>query len=401
MDPTARLRWARELRIRCVSGSKFLLRVGAREVSGGEHTLALLDAFRSPRSMNEVLASFSSRLTGAHEWMALTQQILHLHAHGVLVDEAGAGTAAALWATAGFGAAGIHIRMLEDRERTHRYLEAIRAVIRPGDVVVDLGTGSGVLAIAAARAGARRVYAIESTEIAQAARRAFADNGVADRIELIEGHSTQVQLAERADVLVSEIIGNEPLSERILETTADAVRRFLKPEARLIPAALRVYAFPAALTAAHRDGLRVSDATLHGWQRDYGIDFSALADISRCSPGLLQLMPAEIADLPALAPAQCISDYDLTRPAHELKAATAVFECSAAGCFEALVLWFEADLAPGQRLSTDPSRPRPDNHWSHSVLVLAEALPLRAGDRVRVRIDIDNPAKVVAGIEAC
>ena len=71
--------------------------------------------------------------------------------------------------------------MLHDDRRTGDYLAALAEAVRPGDVVLDIGTGSGVLAIAAARAGARRVYAVEASDIAEVAERVFAANGVEDR----------------------------------------------------------------------------------------------------------------------------------------------------------------------------------------------------------------------------
>ena len=71
-----------------------------------------------------------------------------------------------------------HARMLHDERRTNDYLAALRAAVRPDDVVLDIGTGSGVLALAAARAGARCVYAIEASDIAEVAERVFAVNGV-------------------------------------------------------------------------------------------------------------------------------------------------------------------------------------------------------------------------------
>ena len=72
-----------------------------------------------------------------------------------------------------------HARMLHDERRTGDYLTALAAAVRPSDVVLDIGTGSGVLAVAAARAGARHVYAVEASDIADVAERVFALNGVA------------------------------------------------------------------------------------------------------------------------------------------------------------------------------------------------------------------------------
>lgn len=92
----------------------------------------------------------------------------------------------------------------------------MRLAVAPGDVVVDLGTGSGVLVVAAARAGARRVYAVEADTIADGTHAVFEANGVLDRVTPVGSRSTEITLPEPADVLVAELIGNEPLGERVL-----------------------------------------------------------------------------------------------------------------------------------------------------------------------------------------
>ncbi len=148
-----------------------------------------------------------------------------------------------------------HARMLHDERRTGDYLAALAAAVRPDDVVLDIGTGSGVLAVAAARAGARHVYAVEASDIAEVAERVFAVNGVRDRVTLLPGWSRQIELPERADLLVAEVIGNEPLEEEILETTLDARRRLLAPGARLIPHALTLLARPVLLPRPRSDSV--------------------------------------------------------------------------------------------------------------------------------------------------
>ncbi|PYJ79683.1 MAG: hypothetical protein DME69_03705 [Verrucomicrobia bacterium] len=100
-----------------------------------------------------------------------------------------------------------HASMLNDRRRTSSYLASIRDVVKPGDIVVDIGTGTGILAIAAVHAGARHVYAIEEARIARVARALFEANGMTDPITLIRGRSTEVRLPQRADVLICELIG--------------------------------------------------------------------------------------------------------------------------------------------------------------------------------------------------
>ena len=178
-----------------------------------------------------------------------------------------------------------HARMLHDDRRTRDYLAAISAAVRPGDVVLDIGTGSGVLAVAAARAGARRVYAVEASDIAEVAGRVFAANGVTDTVTLVPGWSREIELPEPADLLVAEIIGNEPLEEEILETTLDARHRLLKPEARLIPHTLTLLARPLRLPDGEARQRAIGRAAVERWRRLYDMEFRPLLDAAAPRPG--------------------------------------------------------------------------------------------------------------------
>ena len=177
--------------------------------------------------------------------------------------------------------------MLHDDRRTSDYVAALSQAVRPGDVVLDIGTGSGVLAIAAARAGARHVYAVEASDIAEAAERVFALNDMEDRITLVAGWSREIELPEPADLLVSEVIGNEPFEEEILETTLDARRRLLKPGARLIPNALTLFARPLLLPETEARQRALGRSAVERWRGLYGIDFEPLR--GRGGPGPRQL----------------------------------------------------------------------------------------------------------------
>ena len=131
--------------------------------------------------------------------------------------------------------------MLNDHPRNEFYRAALTKIITPESIVVEIGTGSGLLSMIAARLGAKHVTAIEANDhLAAIAMRNFEANGLADRITVINKMSTDVREDElphgRATVLVSEILGTLLLGESALEFTADARKHLLQPDAKIVPA---------------------------------------------------------------------------------------------------------------------------------------------------------------------
>ncbi|HKT79974.1 MAG TPA: 50S ribosomal protein L11 methyltransferase [Vicinamibacterales bacterium] len=128
-----------------------------------------------------------------------------------------------------------HGAMVLDAVRMDAYARAITASVAPGSVVVDLGTGTGIMAMLACRAGARRVYAIERDEVIQLARDVASANGFAERIVFMQGNSFDLRLPEAADVLVADAGGALPWFRDHLKAIADARRRFLTANGVVIP----------------------------------------------------------------------------------------------------------------------------------------------------------------------
>jgi len=121
-------------------------------------------------------------------------------------------------------------RMRDDAMRTSAYRRAIEQHA-PGRTCVDIGTGAlALLAVIAARAGAEHVFAIEANaEAAAAARAAVADQGLAERITVLEGYSTDVTLPRPADLVIHEILGEIASAEGVVSALVDAGRRHLGP----------------------------------------------------------------------------------------------------------------------------------------------------------------------------
>jgi type II protein arginine methyltransferase len=138
-----------------------------------------------------------------------------------------------------------HVGIVRDQGRNNAYETALRRAIVPGCKVLEIGTGSGLLAMMAARAGAGEVITCEwDPAIALAAQRIVALNGYADRVRVINKHSSELQvdadLNGPADLLVSEILADDLLGEGTLPSLEHAYRHLLKPNALIIPARGRV-----------------------------------------------------------------------------------------------------------------------------------------------------------------
>src|SRR5467141_2921522 len=97
-----------------------------------------------------------------------------------------------------------YAEMIADTDRFGSYVKAIAQGVRPGDAVLEIGCGPGVFALLACRAGARKVYAIDSEEIVHFARELADANGFADRMDFIQSDSRKVQLPERVNVIISD-----------------------------------------------------------------------------------------------------------------------------------------------------------------------------------------------------
>jgi type II protein arginine methyltransferase len=138
------------------------------------------------------------------------------------------------------GVFGWHFVIPRDQLRNNAYEAALQRAIRPGCRVLEIGTGSGLLAMMAARAGAEVTTCEADFAIASAARDVVAANGYADRVRVLNLHSTALDperdMGGQADILVSEIVSNDLLSEGVLAAHEDAVARLLKPGGVVIPA---------------------------------------------------------------------------------------------------------------------------------------------------------------------
>ncbi|HUO71634.1 MAG TPA: 50S ribosomal protein L11 methyltransferase [Solirubrobacteraceae bacterium] len=285
-----------------------------------------------------------------------------------------------------------HARMLHDERRTRDYIAALGEAVRPEDVVLDIGTGSGVLAIAAARAGARHVYAVEASDIADVAERVFTTNGVQDRVTLIRGWSRQIELPEPADLLVAELIGNEPFEEEILETTLDARHRLLKPGARLIPHTLELIARPLLLPDPDARQRAIGRQAVERWRELYRIEFEPLLDAAFSGPVNNPTEAEVLARWPPVGPPVILATLELGRYQRPTVDACAELAVAPTVSINAVAVTFRAHLHGSLVHTLDPWR-WPSSSWATSVWVLPDAVMMKRGDRLRVRYSRRVPGR--------
>jgi type III protein arginine methyltransferase len=268
-----------------------------------------------------------------------------------------------------------HFAMMNDAPRNAVYDEALRRVA-PGRSVLDIGTGAGLLAMMAARAGAKWVASCEQTPwIAAKAREVVAANGLGDRIKLIAKHSTDLQIgldiSERAEVLVTEIFGTSVINELVIPTVTHAHAQLLRPGAIVVPNAASARAYLAGGPAL--EGYFFVD-------RAAGFTITAFNDFAKMRMDLeINHVPHDVLsddfevyrlDLarPPLQPEKRVIDVVATRPGR---------------CF-GVVQWLRLDLVEGLVYENRPSHGATIDGWGHMLYRFSEPIELKAGDRVRL-----------------
>jgi protein arginine N-methyltransferase 1 len=372
-----------DLKIHIDSSNRTRISVDGKVFEFGSYCLTVLDTFSYPISLSEALEKLQTRINGAQDWMDLMSTIAQLHEACVLQEESKIqptlGTD-----PSGYYAAPIHVAMLNDRDRTSSLIDGIYNVIRPGDIVIDIGTGTGILAIAAARAGARHVYAIEASSIGKLAKAVFEANELADRITLIEGWSTQISLIELADVLVSDIIGSEPLSENVLEITNDAVKRLLKPDARLIPNRIKIFGQLVTIPRIELTEHTFTAEVIENWRSWYGIDFSPLAEVAKNSLHKSFIKPLEAINWTSLGEPVLLAEVDFKNIGQLVIDNTVTVTANISGPLDGLLEYFEIELSPTSSYSTNPKLVDKDCVRRNPIWVFTDPLILKVGDQFKI-----------------
>lgn len=263
-----------------------------------------------------------------------------------------------------------HRVLVSDAACQGRYREVLLRRVREGDRVLDLGTGTGIHAIFACQAGAGRVYAVEDGEVIEVAKEIARANGFADRIVFLKGLSTQVELPEKVDVIVTHLG-----FEGALRFLIDARERFLKAGGVVIPSLLELFCAPAELPAAY-------DEVVDFWERKhYGVDLSVLRKVAVNEAHEIDVAPSQL-----LAEPGRLARLDVRRGADAWMAGDAGFHASRRGLLHGVVAWYTLWLDDDTPLSTAPPLALPSPLWGHSFFPIQRPVEVEPGDRIAVRM---------------
>lgn len=268
-----------------------------------------------------------------------------------------------------------HRTLIADQVRVAAFQEALARTIRPGEsVVVDIGTGSGLLAFIAAKLGARRVYAYEMAEIGAVAERVKRLNRLRN-VELIPGRSTDMIDPPRGDIVVSETLGNMAFEESLIETMIDARARHVKKGGILVPGRVRQFVAPVISPRLH--------AELTAWDRlGHDLDFGPARDMSLNNVYVRQIAPAEL--LEGGRSAVCWDDVDLAAVKSSTRRGQARWTIASAVTVYGFAVWWAAELLPALTLATDPRGPA--THWEQLYFPMLAPVPLAPGESLGAEI---------------
>lgn len=266
-----------------------------------------------------------------------------------------------------------HRSLIADVGRLTAFEAALAQVIRKGETIVaDIGTGSGVLAMIAAKLGAKKVYAYEHAEIGALAQRLIKLNKLRN-IEIIPMRSTEIIEPPLVDVVVSETLGNYALEEYLVETMNDAAARHLKPGGVLIPSRVEQVVAPVTAPRCREE--------LVAWDRiGRGLDFGPARVMGLNNAYVRTFPPAELLDRGRSAVTW--DTLDLKVRNRFARKGHAEWRVDAPVTVHGLALWWLAQLAPDVVLSTSPLAAA--THWEQLFMPALEPIALKAGETLAI-----------------
>lgn len=267
--------------------------------------------------------------------------------------------------------------MILDEGRSRAYADSLRCLVNPESVVLDIGAGTGFLALLAARLGARKVYAIEPNDVVQFGRRIAEQNGFSRRIEFVQSVSFEIDLPEEVDVIVCDLHGVLPAHGRGLASIIDARDRFLVRGGAVIPRRETLWAAIVDAEALHHNIVGI-------WGTDVmGLDMTAVRPAAANSWRRARLTAPELVTKPA-----CWTTLDYQTMQSPDMRGELLWKVEEARTAHGICTWFDWEGADGINFSNSPLSA--ERHiFGQAFFPWPDSLDLTPGAEVRVRLSAD------------
>jgi len=262
--------------------------------------------------------------------------------------------------------------MLFDTARVSAYRDAIKEVIKPGAVVADLGSGTGLLTFMCLQQGAARVHAIERSDVISCAQELAHRNGFESKITFHKCDARDVVLTERVDVIVSELMGHLAFEEGMAETISAAKEKILKPHGVSIPSSV-------VLRSSLVSQREIFQNCIDIWRDVEGVDFSPIRQ-----KALNCAYVTDISFKDLLSEPQTLCEWNFSTGVDDI-AKKVRFQPWRDGEANGVALWFDAALTSSIRLSSGPWS---KTHWQQCFIPFSKPLQLAAGNSIEIEISI-------------
>ncbi|XP_053258603.1 protein arginine N-methyltransferase 8 isoform X4 [Podarcis raffonei] len=284
---------------------------------------------------------------------------------------------------------GIHEEMLKDEVRTLTYRNSMyhNKHVFKDKIVLDVGSGTGILSMFAAKAGAKKVYGIECSSISDYSEKIVKANHLDHIITIFKGKVEEVELpVDKVDIIVSEWMGYSLFYESMLNTVIFARDKWLKPGGLMFPDR-------AALYVVAIEDRQYKDFKIHWWENVYGFDMTCIRDVAMKEPLVDIVDPKQVVTNACL-----IKEVDIYTVKTEDLVFTSAFclQIQRNDYIHALVTYFNIEFTKCHKkigFSTAPDAPY--THWKQTVFYLEDYLTVRRGEELYGSISIKPNEKNV------
>ncbi|KAM6945907.1 protein arginine N-methyltransferase 8-B isoform 2-T2 [Aplochiton taeniatus] len=262
---------------------------------------------------------------------------------------------------------GIHEEMLKDEVRTLTYRNAMyhNKHVFKDKVVLDVGSGTGILSMFAAKAGAKHVYGIECSSISEYSERIIKSNHLDSVITIFRGKVEEVELpVEKVDIIISEWMGYCLFYESMLNTVIFARDKWLKPGGLMFPDRATLYVVAI-------EDRQYKDFKIHWWENVYGFDMTCIRNVAMKEPLVDTVDPKQEVDIYTVK----IEDLSFT--------SAFCLQIQRNDYVHALVTYFNIEFTKCHKktgFSTAPDTPY--THWKQTVFYMEDYLTVRRGEEI-------------------